>query len=117
MTVMHAMLRVAAIAAVAVAPFGSAFADAIDGDWCATDGRHLTIDGPRITTPTGKRLEGSYSRHNFEYVVPAPEPAAGLTVFMVLQNETTVQLRVAADRAAAAQAAAQIWRRCARPTS
>ena len=96
---------------------GSVLADAIDGDWCAADGRHLTIDGPRVTTPAGKRLEGNYSRHNFDYVVPAPEPAAGQTVFMVLQGETMVHLRIAADRAAAAQMPSQIWRRCARPTS
>ncbi|MBM3536451.1 MAG: hypothetical protein FJX55_01285 [Alphaproteobacteria bacterium] len=97
--------------------WGPALADAIDGDWCAPDGRHLTIDGARVTTPAGRRLEGIYSRHNFEYVVPAPEPASGQTVFMVLRNETTVHLRLGADRAAVAQLPPQIWRRCERPTS
>lgn len=96
---------------------GAARADAIDGDWCAPDGRHMSIDGPRIITPAGRRTEGNYSRHAFDYRIPEPEAQAGLTVFMRLLNETTVYLRVAADRAAADQAAAQVWRRCARPTS
>ncbi len=113
----HLFRMAAALVACSLIPIGAASADAIDGDWCASDGRHLTIEGPRVTTPAGKRMEGNYSRHNFEYVVPAPEPAEGQTVFMVLQGETMVHLRVAADRAAAAQLPPQIWRRCARPTS
>lgn len=96
---------------------GVARADALDGDWCAPDGRHLTIDGPRVITPTGRRLEGNYTRHRFDYRIPDAEPQAGLILFMVQINETTAQVRIAADRAAAELATAQIWRRCARPVS
>ncbi len=61
---------------------GPALADAIDGNWCHTDGRRFTIRGPEIVTPGGKRMEGNYSRHWFSYVAPAPEPGAGETIFM-----------------------------------
>lgn len=92
-------------------------ADAIDGDWCYSDGRHLSIDGPSIITPAGKKTDGNYSRHNFSYTVPPAEPGAGQFIAMVLVNEETVQLRTGADLAAAAQAAPQTWRRCKRPVS
>ncbi len=68
-----------------------ALADAIDGDWChQPSGRRISIRGPQIVTPGGKHMEGDYSRHWFNYVVPAPEPGAGQTVFMTLFDENTV---------------------------
>ena len=93
---------------------GAARADAIDGDWCATnDGRHLSIKGPEIVTPAGTRMQGNYTRHSFLYVVPPAEPDAGQTVAMILVNEETVNLRMAASAAEAAQAPMQVWHRCA----
>jgi hypothetical protein len=71
-----------------------AFADAIDGNWCHSDGRRFTIRGPEIVTPGGKRMEGNYSRHWFSYMAPAPEPGAGQTIFMTLADENTVHLRL-----------------------
>jgi hypothetical protein len=71
-----------------------AFADAIDGNWCHSDGRRFTIRGPEIVTPGGKRMEGNYSRHWFTYTAPAPEPGAGQTIFMALADENTVHLRL-----------------------
>ena len=68
-------------------------ADAIDGNWCHNDGRRFTIRGPEIVTPGGKQMQGQYSRHWFNYTVPAPEPGAGETVNMTLANENTVYLR------------------------
>ena len=56
---------------------GPALADAIDGNWCHSDGRRFTIRGPEIVTPGGKHMEGNYGRHSFSYTVPAPEPGAG----------------------------------------
>jgi hypothetical protein len=70
-----------------------AFADAIDGNWCHTDGRRFTIRGPEIVTPAGTRMEGNYSRHWFTYTAPPPEPGAGQTIFMALADENTVYLR------------------------
>ena len=99
----------AGLLALAASP---ALADAIDGDWCSPNGaRHLTIDGPRIVTPTGVRMEGSYTRHTFDYVAPAREPEAGKRIEMRLLGETAVQFRPDGETQA------QVWRRCARPIS
>ena len=89
-----------------------ALADAIDGDWCfMKDGRRLSIRGPDIVTPGGKKIQGDYGRHSFSYVVPAPEPGAGETVSMSLLNEETVSLRVGAA------GAEETWQRCSPSTS
>ena len=84
-----------------------AFADAIDGNWCHSDGRRFTIRGPEIVTPGGLRMEGNYSRHWFSYIAPAPEPGAGQTVFMTLLDENTVNLRLGAETSAS-----ETWVRC-----
>jgi hypothetical protein len=93
---------------------GPAFADAIDGDWChGADGRRFSIRGPAIVTPGGKQMEGDYSRHAFNYVVPAPEPGAGKTVFMTLLDENHVHLRLGEAFAANPET----WVRCSPSTS
>jgi hypothetical protein len=83
-----------------------AHADAIDGNWCARDGRVMTIDGPAIVTPGGSQISGSYSRHAFSYVVPPGESDAGATILMILLNEDTVRLDPGNG------AANEIWHRC-----
>jgi hypothetical protein len=85
---------------------GVARADAIDGHWCAADGRAMTIEGPAILTPGGNQITGEYSRHAFSYVVPVGESPAGATIFMVLLNEETVEVDPGngADH--------EIWHRC-----
>ncbi|MBL8701700.1 MAG: hypothetical protein JNK67_25185 [Alphaproteobacteria bacterium] len=87
-------------------------ADAIDGDWCSTDGRFMTIRGPAITTPGGAQIAGDYDRHHAAYVVPPTEPGAGQKVAMTLVNEQTVHAK-----RGAAEGAPEVWKRCARPTS
>lgn len=89
---------------------GVARADAIDGDWCHSDGRRLTINGPDITTPGGAQLKGDYDRHHFSYVVPSSEPGAGATVAMVLLSETLMHLKPPTGEE-------QTWRRCGKPIS
>jgi hypothetical protein len=86
---------------------GPALADAIDGNWCHTDGRRFTIHGAEIVTPGGKRMEGNYSRHWFSYTAPAPEPGAGQTIFMTLADENTVHLRLGEQTSAP-----ETWVRC-----
>jgi hypothetical protein len=86
-----------------------AFADAIDGNWCHTDGRRFIIKGPEIVTPGGKSMDGNYDRHHFSYVAPAPERGAGQTIFMTLANENTVFVRIGE---AASAAAPETWVRC-----
>jgi hypothetical protein len=85
---------------------GGARADAIDGNWCAQDGRVMSIDGPAIVTPGGSQISGNYSRHAFSYVVPPGESGAGATVLMILLNEETVRL------APGNGAPEEIWHRC-----
>jgi hypothetical protein len=94
---------------------GTARADVIDGDWCSPDGKHLSIRGADIVTPAGTRATGAYTRHSFDYVVPARDPNPGFTVAMRLVNEETMQFRIGADANAAAQAPMQIWHRCTMP--
>lgn len=84
----------------------SASADAIDGDWCAPDGRRLSILGPAITTPGGARITGDYSRHHFRYVVPRAESGAGETVEMSLRSEEEVWVLPRPD------APVEAWHRC-----
>lgn len=90
---------------------GPAFADAIDGDWCSRDGRRLSISGPRIVTPGGHSIAGTYSRHAFAYKVPANETGAGTAIDMTLADEHTLHLRSAGDPKA------QVWKRCQKPGS
>jgi hypothetical protein len=81
-------------------------ADAIDGNWCARDGRVMSIDGPAIVTPGGREITGNYSRHAFSYVVPPGERGAGATILMILLNEETVRL------APGRGGSDEIWHRC-----
>lgn len=104
--------RLAAAALTVIAAAGLAAlvsparADAIDGDWCADDGRHLAIKGPAITTPGGARIEGNYTRHSFTYVVPEGEAGAGQPVAMIQLNETTIELK------ADPEGQTETWLRC-----
>ena len=96
----------------------SARADAIDGNWCQPDGRHMEIRGPSIVTVGGNGIQGNYTRHAFSYVIPAAEPGAGQTVQMVLLNEDTVQLMWPDAAVRPPRNAQEIWRRCRpNPTS
>src|SRR5205085_11833429 len=87
-------------------------ADAIDGEWCSTDGQRMTIRGDDITTPGGTRIKGNYDRHAFDYVVPAGEAGSGETVNILLRSEV-----LAVSRQGAANAPVKEWRRCANRTS
>jgi hypothetical protein len=66
---------------------GISHADAIDGDWCSTDGMRMSISGEKITTPGGKHIQGNYSRHAFDYVVPDGENGSGDVVNIILRGE------------------------------
>ena len=66
---------------------GVGHADAIDGDWCSTDGKRMSIQGEKITTPGGKHMQGNYSRHAFDYVVPDGESGSGEIMSIILRGE------------------------------
>jgi hypothetical protein len=95
----------------------AARADAIDGHWCFTDGKRISIQGPAIVTPAGSRIQGDYARHFFSYVVPEADPGAGQTVSMTLLNEDTVRLRIGTAAAPSYDGPGEIWHRCGPPTS
>jgi hypothetical protein len=97
----------AAAVIAAMVTCGPAVADAIDGNWCHSDGRHFSIRGADIVTPGGKEMQGNYARHSFSYVSPAPERGAGAAIMMLLVNENTVHLRYG-DEASAPE----VWLRC-----
>ena len=86
---------------------GTGRADSIDGRWCSLDNRDLTIRGPDIVTPEGVATKGDYDRHGFRYQKPG-----GPLVEMVLQGETTMNLRPAPGQPI------EVWKRCvAKPVS
>ncbi len=89
----------------------AASADVIDGNWCFTDGRHISIKGPYVVTPAGTEMTGDYTRHSFVYTVPDSEPGAGSVVSMTLMDQETVYLRPNA-RSSAAKSPVEVWRRC-----
>lgn len=104
--------RAAAVALGLVLTAGSAWADAIDGEWCR-EGRHFVIEGPNIVTYAGTRMTGDYDRHGFRYTVPAGEPEAGREIVMVLLSEETLELfRKTAGAPAGASGTGEIWKRC-----
>ena len=96
-------------------PATPAMADAIDGDWCFSDGRHFSIDGPEIVTPAGTPTTGDYGRHSFLYTVPDAEAGAGQLVSMILLNDNAVQLSTSAG--GSVNSPIQIWQRCTPVTS
>lgn len=83
----------------------AALADKIDGSWCAGE-RHLSIEGSRIVTPAGARLDGLYFRHSFSYIAPPGEAESGAVVQLRLLDEDTMDFRAGADGTPA------IWKRC-----
>ena len=64
-----------------------AFADSIDGSWCAEDGKHLNINGPEITLPNDVKIQGTYRRHEFLYTAPSGDPDSGTQIYLRLQSE------------------------------
>jgi hypothetical protein len=86
---------------------GIGHADAIDGDWCSTDGMRMSIRGEKITTPGGRQIEGNYSRHAFDYVIPAGENGSGDVVNIVLRGEY-----LALSRQGPVDAPLREWHRC-----
>ena len=100
------LLIVLAVAAMLLQT-GVGHADAIDGNWCSTDGQRMSIVGEKITTPGGTQIRGNYSRHAFDYVVPAGEKGSGETVSIILRGEY-----LAISRQGSADGPLTEWRRC-----
>jgi len=84
-------------------------ADAIDGHWCFSDGRSLSIDGSDIMTPGGRSIKGEYDRHAFAYKAPQGERDAGATISMVLVSDDVLNLF---RNRAQSDAKPEVWKRC-----
>ena len=104
---MSGRLLIVLVAAAMLLQTGVGRADAIDGDWCSTDGQRMSIVGEKITTPGGTQIRGNYSRHAFDYVVPAGENGSGETVSIILRGEY-----LAVSRRGPADGPLTEWRRC-----
>lgn len=86
-----------------------ALADRIDGDWCSTDGKHLSIEGPRIMIPSGAEISGQYDRHQFRYSGPAGDPEAGQTIEMQQLSDEEMRLQ---RTTGGEKMPVETWRRC-----
>jgi hypothetical protein len=104
---MSARLLIALAAAALLLQTGTGRADAIDGDWCSTDGMRMSISGEKITTPGGKHIEGNYSRHAFDYIVPDGENGSGDVVNIILRGEY-----LALSRQGPVEGRWREWHRC-----
>jgi len=104
---MSARLPIALAAAALLLQTGAARADAIDGDWCSADGLRMSIDAEKIITPGGRQIEGNYSRHAFDYVVPPGESGSGEIVNIILRGEY-----LALSRQGSADGPMKEWHRC-----
>jgi hypothetical protein len=104
---MSSRLLILLVPAAMLLQTGIGHADAIDGDWCSTDGMRMSIRGEKITTPSGKQIEGNYSRHAFDYVVPAGEHGSGDVVNIILRSEY-----LALSRQGPVEAPLREWHRC-----
>src|ERR1700687_2609510 len=104
---MSSRLTTPIIAAGILLQTGVGHADAIDGDWCSTDGLRMSIRAENITTPGGNHIQGNYSRHAVDYVVPAGEKGSGDVVSIILRGEY-----LALSRQGPADAPPREWRRC-----
>ncbi len=100
-------LLILLVAAGVLLQTGVGRADAIDGDWCSTDGMRMSIQGEKITTPGGKQILGNYSRHAFDYVVPEGESGSGEVVNIILRGEY-----LALSRQGPADGRLREWHRC-----
>jgi len=114
---MSRLVRTGLLALAMLVPAGGARADAIDGNWCHTDGRRMSIAGPDILTPAGTRLKGDYDRHAFAYTVPVGEPRPGSVAYMILVDDDTIYLRFGAWPAQSGMDEVEVWRRCEMVTS
>ena len=109
---MSSRLLIVLVAAGMLLQIGVGHADAIDGDWCAANGKRMSILGEKMTTPGGNRINGNYSRHAFDYVVPAGEDGSGESVNIILRGEYLAQARTGAEGSPWLE-----WRRCPATTS
>ena len=78
----------------------SAYADRIDGTWCTGAATRVEINGPKISLGGKPAFDGTYTRHQFIYIVPEGEANAGDKVYMqVLGDEDMSSYTVKENKA------------------
>lgn len=97
------------IALLLAAPVLPAMADAVDGTWCAPDGRSLTVDGIHVRTPSGADVDGEYSRHAVRYVGLPDDPEAGHDVRLFLRGDDVLRVQRYVEGVAQPE---ETWTRC-----
>lgn len=98
-------------AALICASTQTALADRIDGTWCSTDGKSVSVDGPRVVTSRGNEVEANYNRHHIDYVIPAGEPDEG-SIFRADQlNDNQIQV-ILIDAGGKPKGDVEIWTPC-----
>lgn len=85
-------------------------ADSIDGRWCHKSSQ-VTIEGPTIITPSGKKVTGEFDRHEFNYKIPAGDQHAGEDGKFEVQHDTLAHF----TRSGSSQF--EEWEPCPSPTS
>lgn len=106
------MFRFALVAVLIFIAGAAALADAIDGSWCAKDGKQLNIADPEITLPNDAKIQGAYRRHEFLYTAPAGDPDAGVQIYLQLQSDDALNSYHIKDNQAVDPVA---WASCAIP--
>jgi len=109
---MSALLKLAFLTALGLAlSAGAAWADRIDGNWCSPANATMTIEGPRVVTPSGKVTQGDYYRHHFDYIVPDGDKDAGAHVHADLIDPDHIILTLTLPQATSS-GKPETWKRC-----
>lgn len=89
----------------------NALADKIDGTWCSPSGKSISIEGVRVTTPSGRTVIARYNRHHIDYEIPEGEPNAGDLFTADQLNEQQVRVSVVGEGKSDTDAP-EIWTPC-----
>jgi hypothetical protein len=88
----------------------SAGAAPLDGEWCAPDGRILTIAGEDVITPSGQETAAGYDRdRNLIYSGPQGDAEEGQEILVSPAGSERIALR---RTIAGREEPAEQWQRC-----
>ncbi|MEM7222482.1 MAG: hypothetical protein AAF495_05855 [Pseudomonadota bacterium] len=88
-----------------------AAAHALDGAWCAGDGRRIVIAGNQVITPGGGHAHGAYSQRAFHFALPQGERPAGATIWMEPKGPDAARVSVVGPHEQGPPPHS-LWRRC-----
>ena len=91
-----------------------AHADQINGNWCASNGQTISIDGSQVITPFGNKVSANHDRHHIDYQIPAGEPNAGDQFTANQLSDDEIRVKIVGDKGPI-QGKSEIWTPC-KPT-